>query len=114
VSPPGRSELERARDWAAGLAAVLDTAAREAADLARRLAIGWPDDHGREWNDRLQILSTALQRDAEAASQVTVQVEQLADDQVGPRLGATGARRADDERGVRIPRLDDRADARPD
>jgi len=25
----------------------------------------------------------------------------------GPRLGGTGARRADDERGVRIPRLDD-------
>ena len=25
----------------------------------------------------------------------------------GPRLGGTAARRADDERGVRIPRLDD-------
>jgi len=44
-----------------------------------------------------------------------LQVERAADDPTdpppsGPRLGGTGARRADDERGVRIPRLDERVD----
>jgi hypothetical protein len=94
------------------LAAVLDAAARDAGDLARRLAVGWPDDHGREWTERLQTLRTSFERDAEAAARVAVQAEQLAEGPAGPRLGGTGARRADDERGVRIPRWDDRADDR--
>lgn len=118
MTAPG-GELRRAHDWASGLAAALHTAAQEVGDLARRLAAGWPDDHGREWGERLLTLRATLERDADAATRVVAQVEHLqverwADEPVGPRLGATGARRADDERGVRIPRLDDRADDRAD
>jgi hypothetical protein len=115
VTSPGRSELQRARDWSAALATALDAAAREVGDLARRLAAGWPDDHGREWAERLLTLRITLERDADAAVRFGLQAERAADEQAGvppsgPRLGGTGARRADDERGVRIPRLDERGD----
>jgi hypothetical protein len=113
VTCPGRSELQRARDWSAALAAALDVAAHEVGNLARQLASGWPDDHGREWGERLLSLRTAVERDAEAAAGFGREVERVADEPMGPRLGGTGARRADDERGVRIPRLDDQGDHRP-
>ena len=115
MTTPGRSELQRARDWSAALAAALDEAAREVGGLARRLAAGWPDDHGREWAERLSTLRSTLEHDADAAVRLGTQVERAADEPAGPppsgpRLGGTGARRADDERGVRIPRLDEQAD----
>jgi hypothetical protein len=114
VIPPGRTELQRALDWSAALAGALDSAAREVGDLARRLAVGWPDDHGREWGERLLTLRTALERDAEAAAGFGREVERMSDAPLGPRLGGIGARRADDERGVRIPHLDDHANDRGD
>jgi hypothetical protein len=114
VTSPVRPELERVRDWSAGLAAALGTVAGEVGDLARRLAAGWPDQHGREWGERLLTLRTSLERDADAAVLLGRAVERVADGsdapQAGPRLGGTAARRADDERGVRIPRLDEEAD----
>jgi hypothetical protein len=55
-----------------------------------------------------------LERDADAATGLGAQIERVAGEPSGPRLGGTGARRADDERGVRIPRLDDRGDDRVD
>jgi hypothetical protein len=100
------SELERARDWSTALATALDAAAREIGDVARRFGAAWPDDHGREWGERLAALRTALERDTDAATRLGAQIERVAGEQVGPRLGGIGARRADDERGVRIPRLD--------
>ena len=115
MTSPGRTELQRARDWSAALATALDAAAREVGDLARRLAAGWPDDHGREWAERLLTLRNTLERDADAAVRLRTAGRaggRRADGlpPSGPRLGGTGARRADDERGVRIPRLDERAD----
>jgi hypothetical protein len=118
VTTPGRSELARARDWSTALGATLDTAANEVGDLARRLATAWPDDHGREWVERLATLRHALERDADEAGRWGREIERVADEvdgstgptPSGPRLGGTGARRADDERGVRIPRLDDGPD----
>jgi hypothetical protein len=110
VTASGRAELQRARDWSAALAATLDAGAREVADLARRLATGWPDQHGGEWGERLLTLRNGLERDADAATRLGQQIEGVADEPMGPRLGGTGARRADDERGVRIPRLHDRPD----
>jgi len=115
MTSPVRTELQRARDWSGALAGALDAAAREVALLARQLAAGWPDDQGREWVERLLTLRNTLERDADAAVRLGLQVERAADDPTdpppsGPRLGGTGARRADDERGVRIPRLDERAD----
>jgi hypothetical protein len=110
----GRSELQRARDWSAVLAAALDAAAREVGDLARRVGAAWPDEHGREWAERLATVRNTLERDADAATRLGSQIERVADEPSGPRLGGTGARRADDERGVRIPRLDDRGDDRVD
>ena len=108
MSVPARAELEGARDWSTALAGALDAAAREVGDVARRLGAAWPDDHGREWGERLVTLRTALEHDAGAANRLGAQIERVAGEQVGPRLGGTSARRADDERGVRIPRLDDR------
>ena len=109
-------ELQRARDWSGALATALDAAARELAYLARQLAAGWPDDHGREWAERLLTLRNTLEHDADVAVRLGLQIERAADEPTdlppsGPRLGGTGARRADDERGVRIPRFDERADS---
>jgi hypothetical protein len=112
VSEFGRTELQRARDWSVALAAALDAAAREVGDLARRVGACWPDDHGREWGERLATVRNALERDADAANRWGAQVERMTGEPSGPRLGGTGARRAGDERGVRIPRLDDRGDDR--
>ena len=114
MTSPERPELERVRNWSAGLAAALGTVAGEVGDLARRLAAGWPDHHGRQWSERLLTLRTSLERDTDAAVRLGQAVDRLADGPVGPatgpRLGGTAARRADDERGVRIPRLDDPGD----
>ena len=112
MTSSGRPELQRARDWSGALAAALDAAAAEIGDLARRLAAGWPDAHGREWSERLQVLGHTLADDADAAVRLGQAVERATDEPIGPvsagpRLGGTAARRADDERGVRIPRLDD-------
>ena len=114
MTSPERPELERVRNWSAGLAAALGAVAGEVGDLARRLAAGWPDHHGREWSERLLTLRTSLERDTDAAVRLGQAVDRVADGSVrpatGPRLGGTAARRADDERGVRIPRLDDPGD----
>jgi hypothetical protein len=112
VTSCGRPELQRARDWSSALASALDTAAAEVGDLARRLAAGWPDAHGREWSERLQVLRHTLANDADAAVRLGQAAERATDEPIGhaaagPRLGGIAARRADDERGVRIPRLDD-------
>ena len=111
MTSPERPELERVRSWSVGLAAALGTVVGEVGDLARRLAAGWPDHHGREWSERLLTLRTSLERDTDAAVRLAQAVDRVADGPVtGPRLGGTTARRADDERGVRIPRLDDPGD----
>lgn len=114
MTSPERPELERVRNWSDGLAAALGTVVGEVGDLARRLAVGWPDHHGREWSERLLTLRTSLERDTDAAVRLAQAVDRVADEPVGPatgpRLGGTAARRADDERGVRIPRLDEPGD----
>jgi hypothetical protein len=111
-------ELHRVGSWSAALAAVLDEVAAQAGATARRLAEGWPDAHGAEWAHRLHALGAALQRDADAAVEFGRALDRLpdepdgptatADDDAtvagGPRLGDTAARRADDRRGVVIPR----------
>ena len=53
-----------------------------------------------------------LADDADAAAELGRAVERATDEPIGPasagpRLGGTAARRVDDERGVRIPQLDD-------
>jgi hypothetical protein len=113
----GRPELERARQWSVALASALDEVTREVGGLARRLADGWPDAQGQEWLERLLRLRRALERDVDAAAQWREAIDRLPDDPdsasvgvadgtpFGPRLGGTQARRVDDERGVRIPRL---------
>jgi hypothetical protein len=112
VTSSARPEMQRARAWSSALAAALDAAEAEVGDLARRLAAGWPDAHGREWSERLQVLRHTLADDADAAVRLGQAVERATDEPIGPvsagpRLGGTAARRADDERGVRIPRLDE-------
>ncbi len=113
-------ERERVGSWSAALAAVLDEVAAQVGTTARRLADGWPDAYGAEWADRLGALGAALEREADAAVQLGRALDRLpgepgrpdgavasvGDAAVagGPRLGDTAARRADDRRGVDIPR----------
>lgn len=117
---PARSELERARQWSVTLATTLDEITGHVGAVAQRLADGWPDARGREWTERLLLLRRSLERDADDAAELGRAIDRSANDaasgndgaagQAGPRLGGTGARRADDARGVRIPRLNDAAD----
>lgn len=110
--PEVAPELDRARSWSAALAAVLDEVTEQIGVAARRLADGWPDVRGDEWAQRLYSLGAALHREADAAVEFGRAIDRLpeatppADDSGadGPRLGDTGARRADDRRGVTIPR----------
>lgn len=111
-------ELNRARQWSVALEASLIETAEHVADVARRLARCWPDDRGGEWTERLVTLRRALERDADAAAELGRAIDRAADSVAasdtaeplcprtfGPRLGSTTSRRADDDRGVRIPRL---------
>lgn len=104
--------LARAREWSVVLAAALDEVGDQLDAAARRLGEGWPDAGGREWLDRLRLLRRAVVRDADDAHDLGRTVDGLTDDgtapgAVGPQLGSTAARRADDRRGVTIPRLGD-------
>ena len=115
----GRSDLQPVREWAVTLASALDEVAAHVGATARRLADGWPDVRGQEWTDRLLLLRHTLHREGDAAAELGRAIDRVPDDTAdpaqdhdhalpaGPRLGSTDARRADDERGVRIPRLDD-------
>ena len=117
-----RSELQRAQQWSAAVAAVLDEITDRVGTAARRLSDGWPDARGREWTERLVVLHHALRRDADAAAALGQAIGHAADDpsaddptddgppSSGPLLGGTSARRVDDRRGVTIPRLNDGAD----
>jgi hypothetical protein len=108
-----------AERWCAAVAAALDEAAGEVGRLAARLAAGWPDEHGREWTERALRLRRSLDREADAAAELGRAVARIADVLAGgapplglrappgPRLGGTEARRAEDDRGVRIARLDE-------
>ena len=87
MTSPERPELERVRNWSAGLAAALSAVAGEVGDLARRLAAGWPDHHGREWSERLLTLRTSLERDTDAAVRLGQAVDRA-------RSGRSGRRRA--------------------
>jgi hypothetical protein len=120
VTGPGRPELQRAQQWSAALASALDEVTRQVGVVARRLADEWPDAQGQEWIERLLQLRRALQRDVDAAAEWGEAIDHLPDDPdpsapvgvadgtpLGPRLGGTQARRVDDERGVRIPRLNE-------
>jgi hypothetical protein len=117
VTTPDLPELRRARQWSVDLEATLSETAEHVADVARRLSDCWPDDRGREWTERLVTLRRALEHDADAAAELGRAIDRAADsatdfgglhsEMIGPRLGSTTSRRADDERGVRIPRLGD-------
>jgi hypothetical protein len=93
-------------------------AAEHVADVARHLSRCWPDAHGRECAERLITLRRALERNADDAVELGREIERVADPaagsdeplrpgSLGPRLGSTTSRRVDDDRGVRIPRLND-------
>lgn len=113
ADPP--PELLRARRWSADLAAALDEITGQVGAAARRLAEGWPDAHGRDWVDRLRGLQRDLTRDLDASGEFGRSVDRVAYDTasgpaVGPYLGATTGRRADDRRGVTVPQLGDPTD----
>jgi hypothetical protein len=115
--------LARARRWSAALAAALDEVTEQLDTAARRLTEGWPDARGQDWVDHLHLLRRTAARDAGDAHDLGRVVDRVADDldggpgggapvpgTGGPQLGSTAARRADDRRGVTIPRLGDTAE----
>jgi hypothetical protein len=87
--------------------------------LADRLDASWPDARGREWTERVHRMRRSLGSEADAAAELGRAVARIADAlaggppplglraPAGPRLGGTEARRAEDDRGVRIARLDE-------
>jgi hypothetical protein len=112
-----RPELDRAREWSAALASVLDDVAGQVEVAARHLAAGWTDTRGVESADRLAALGRTLEREADAAVEFVRAIDRVPDEDDrtapgvdpyagpgGPRLGGTDARRVGDGRGVRIPR----------
>jgi hypothetical protein len=131
----GRPELQRVGDWASALALTVHELDAQVRDVTRRLEPAWSDGQGDELSDRLRRLSRVLDSEAGSATEFGRTVRGAADASVdggvgvdvaadggeslpdrglpasGPRLGRTDARRAGDERGVRIPRLGDPDDA---
>jgi hypothetical protein len=123
----GRPELQRVGDWASALALTVHELDAQVRDVTRRLEQAWSDGQGDELSERLRRLSRVLDSEAGSATEFGRAVRGAADASVGvdvdadgreslpdqglpasgPRLGRTDARRAGDERGVRIPRLDD-------
>lgn len=106
--------------WCRGLAGLLVDAAVQVHRLAGRIAEDWPDDHGREWAQRAELLHRELGRDADIAAGLgSILDRQDAEGAVlppplpggrapsgrGVRLGGTEASRIDDERGMRIAAL---------
>jgi hypothetical protein len=130
-----RLELQRVGDWAAALALTVHELDAQVRDVTRRLEQAWSDGRGDELSDRLHRLSRVLDGEAASATEFGRVVHRVAEASVdvahdvdvdaddgqslpdqgvatsGPRLGGTGARRAGDDRGVRIPRLGDPDDA---
>jgi hypothetical protein len=106
-----RPELQRARQWSSAFAAALDEVTAQVDAAARRVADGWPDARGRDWTERLVLLGHALDRDAADAHGLGRAVDRVAEvadgapPALGPLLGGTGGRHADDRRGVTIPQL---------
>lgn len=112
-------ELQRVGHRSTALAGALDEVGAQVERVARRVAAAWPDEHGREWTERALLVRRALAREADVAAELGRAIARLADgiaadgptslpfSGAGPRLGGTAARRAADERGVRIPRLGD-------
>jgi hypothetical protein len=130
VTAPAPPDLQRARQWSSALASALDEVSARLDPVVRRVAEGWPDAHGGEWAERLAALRRALAHDADAAAELGRAIDRVAEHvsarsgdppagshpalhggTSGPRLGGTGARRVDDERGVTVPRLTDAADS---
>jgi hypothetical protein len=127
----GRPELQRVGDWAAALALTVHELDAQVRDVRRWLGQAWSDGRGDELSDRLLRLSRVLDGEAAAATEFGRVVRGVAEASVdvdvdadggesppdqgvpasGPRLGGTDARRAGDDRGVRIPRLGDPDDA---
>jgi hypothetical protein len=112
---------EQAARWLRALGSRLDDATRLVERLAGIIDESWQDDRGRDWADRLGLVRGELAREAIAcqglAGGLTVVAEELAsarcasaEEPWGPLLGDTAARRANQDRGMRIATLPDPAD----
>jgi hypothetical protein len=113
--------IEQAVRELRALGSRLDDATRLVERLARVLDEVWRDDRGRDWADRLGLVCGELARETIAcqglAGGLTRVAEELAsarcgvgEQQWGPLLGDTAARRANPDRGMRIATLPEPAD----
>jgi hypothetical protein len=111
---------ERAVHLLGAVAARLHDVLPELARVVVEVGSAWPDGRGREWTERASLVHRSLTRDLDAvlagirAAEALVPGAPLpragARSQArgpGPRLGDTEAERAADERGMRVPTLDE-------
>jgi len=113
--------VEQTARWLRALGSRLDDATRLVERLAGIIDESWRDDRGHDWADRLGLVRGELAREAIAchglAGGLTRVVEELASARCeaaeqpwGPLLGDTAARRANQDRGMRIATLPEPAD----
>lgn len=102
--------------WLLDLVGRLERAAADCRRAGAVLERCWPDDRGRDWAERLGLVSRQLDRDADACAGVAARLArdpaaQQAPEGAGPaplggpRLGSTLGRRVDSARGARIATL---------
>jgi hypothetical protein len=89
------------------LAQQLAEAAAEADRVSRLVAESWWDERGRAIADRLSRVGRELDAQAQRAARAAEEVAALLAAAPAPRLPGTGARRENEERGVRLPLFDD-------
>jgi hypothetical protein len=106
--------------WCMQLVEALVDVGRRVGRLSEQIAADWPDEHGREWAERSDLLRRELDRAALAAAELgRLLARETTEDgsgaigpptarsRTGMRLGETAGARADDERGIRIAELPD-------
>jgi hypothetical protein len=117
ASVPGPADLRAAAQWWTRLAEALLDAGPRVAQLAEQIGRDWPDDHGREWAERITYVRAELGREAVTAAELGAEYARRSADaelpggvagrRPGARLGGTDAHRVDEERGMRIAELPD-------
>jgi hypothetical protein len=89
------------------LAHQLADAAAEANRISRLVTDSWWDDRGRALADRLARVGHELDLHADRVARVAEEIADLLAAAPAPRLPGSGARRENEERGVRLPLLGD-------
>ncbi|GAA1287201.1 hypothetical protein GCM10009609_61840 [Pseudonocardia aurantiaca] len=112
------ADLREAAHWWTRLAEALADSGRRLGQLGEQIGRDWPDDRGREWAERTANVRAELGREAVVAAELGAEYARRSADaelsapptwssvgRPGARLAGTEAKRADEERGMRIAEL---------